>query len=93
MRPRSLAPDEDLAHAVLSAVTLSGGLRIDSVTKYVLEFTKAIKAHAAGATELGEENVRDIFLEAIQVKVIRKRVKGSSPATWQEAARDLMQRV
>ena len=87
------APDKDAARAELAAVVMSAEFTTDTVSEFVLEFTKAMKAHAAGATELGEENVRDIFLEAIQVKVIRKRVKGSSPATWQEAARDLMQRV
>ena len=56
------APDADSARAVLSAVTLSGELRIDSVTKYVLEFTKAVAAHQVAATALGEGSVKDIFL-------------------------------
>ena len=39
------------------------------------------------------ENVRGIFLDSIQVKIVRKRAKGSSPPSWQAAAKDLMQRA
>ena len=87
------APDADSARAVLSAVTLSGELRIDSVTKYVLEFTKAVAAHQVAATALGEGSVKDIFLRGIEQKVVRERAKGLVPATWQAAAKDLMRRA
>jgi DNA-directed RNA polymerase subunit M/transcription elongation factor TFIIS len=87
------APDKDAARAELAAVLMPAEFTTDVVADFILEFTKAVKAHGEGVAELGEENVRDIFLDSIQVKVVRKRVKGSSPTSWQAAAKDLMQRA
>ena len=85
LRALHAAPDEDSARAALSAISLTGGFTVDAVCSFV--------QHAKAVAKLGEGVVLDIFLDGVEPKLIRKRLKGGSPATWKAAAQDLVRRV
>ena len=93
LRAVHAAPDEDSARAALSAISLTGGFTVDAVCSFVLAYTKAVTQHAKAVGKLGDEAVLDIFLDGVEPKLMRKRLKGGSPATWKAAAKDLVRRV
>ena len=93
LRAVHAAPDEDSARAALSAISLTGSFTVDAVCSFVLAYTKAVTQHAKAVGKLGDEAVLDIFLDGVEPKLMRKRLKGGSPATWKAAAQDLVRRV
>ena len=87
------APDEDSARAALSAILLTGGFTVEAVCSFVLAYTKAVTQHAKAVGKLGDGTVLDIFLDGVEPKLMRKRVKSGSPATWKEAAKDFVRQA
>ena len=90
LRAVHAAPDEDSARAALSAISLPGGFPVEAVCSFMLAYTKAVTQHAKAVDKLGDGAVLDIFLESVEPKLMRKRLKGASPTTWKAAAKDLM---
>ena len=93
LRTLHAAPDEDSARAALSAISLTGGFTVDAICSFVLAYTKVVKQHAKAVAKLSDEAVLSIFLDGVEPKLMRKRLKGGSPATWKAAAKDLVRRV
>ena len=93
LRALHATPDKDSARAARSAISLMGGFTVDAVCSFVLAYTKAVKQHAKAVAKLGDRVVLGIFLDGVESELMRKRLKGGSPATWKEAAKDLVRRV
>ena len=90
LRAVHAAPDEDSVRATLPAISLTGGFTVEAVCSFVLAYTKAVTQHAKAVDKLGDGAVLDIFLDGVELKLMRKRLKGGSPATWKAAAKGLV---